>query len=251
MTTPKIGAQMYTVRETAAKSLPAALQQVARLGYTAVELAGLYTSTAAETSRLLSDLGLTCISAHIPLTDLQNNLSRQIEIYQAIGADYLICPWLPPEERGGEESYRALAADLNRMGEQCRSHGLQLCYHHHDFEFVEFHGKYALDILLEESDAANLKLEADTYWIKVAGEDPAAYISRWAGRVPLLHLKDMTASEPVTYAEVGNGVLDWPGIFEAAKISGTQWYIVEQDTCPGDPFESLKLSLENLNTMTM
>jgi sugar phosphate isomerase/epimerase len=240
-----IAAQMYTVRQAAAQDFKGTLQRVAQLGYPAVELAGTYGVAAAELSQILADLGLTCISVHVPLADLRDNLDQALDTCLTLGATYLICPWLPPEERGDEAGYRALAATLNRMGEQCRAGGVQLCYHHHDFELVQFNGQYALDILLENSDPANVKLEADTYWLKFGGIDPAAYLRRRSGRVPLLHLKDMSATQPTTFAEVGVGILDWPGILEAARQAGVQAYIVEQDTCPGDPFESLKLSLEN------
>ncbi len=246
---------MYTVREAALQNFHGTLQRVAELGYTGVELAGGYpgiglVNTAAEISQMLKELGLKCISAHVSLSDLRNNLSREIDTYLTMGAKFLVCPWLSPEFRDDESSYHTLAADLNGIGERCRANGLQLCYHHHDFEFVQFNGKYALDILLEESDSANLQLEADTYWIEAGGNNPASYIRRWPGRVPLLHLKDMTTTVPATFAEVGNGILDWTDIFEAAQIGKTEWYIVEQDSCPGDPFESLKLSLENLRHMT-
>jgi sugar phosphate isomerase/epimerase len=237
---------MYTVRQAAAKDLPGALRRVAELGYTGVELAGTFGVTPAELSQTLNELGLTCVSAHIPLADLRQNLAREIDYYLAVGVKFLICPWLPPEQRGNEADYRALGAELNRIGAMCRASGLPLCYHHHDFELVQFNSKYALDILLEEGDPANLQLEADTYWLKFGGEDPVAYIRRWPSRVPLLHLKDMTATQPVTFAEVGTGILDWPGIFAAANAVGVQWYLVEQDACPGDSFESLRISLDNL-----
>jgi sugar phosphate isomerase/epimerase len=177
---------------------------------------------------------------------MRQNLSGEIELCRGVGANFIICPWLPPEQRGGEADYQALTAELNRMGEVCRASGLQLCYHHHDFELVQFGGRYALDILLEESDPAHLQLEVDTYWLKFGGLEPAAYLRRWPGRTPLLHLKDMSATQPPTFAEVGRGILDWPSIFEVAEAGGVQWYIVEQDTCPGDPFESLRLSLAKL-----
>jgi sugar phosphate isomerase/epimerase len=237
---------MYTVREAAAQDLRGALRRVAEIGYDGVELAGVFDLTVTELSETFAELGLACVSGHIPLPDLRSNLDREIETYRALGASYLICPWLPPQERGDAAGYRALAAELNGFGERCRAAGLQLCYHHHDFELVQFDGRYALDILLEESDPARLKLEADTYWLKAASVDPAAYIRRWPERVPLVHLKDMSAGASPTFAEVGAGILDWPAIFEAAQIGGAQWYLVEQDTCPGDPFDSLRLSLENL-----
>jgi len=244
-----IAAQMYTVRQAAAEDFPRALQRVAELGYTGVELAGTFGLTTTELTQTLNGLSLKCVSAHVPLADLRHNLSREIDKYLAVGANFLICPWLSPEQRGGEADYRTLAADLNRIGEVCRASGLQLCYHHHDFELVQFDGKYALDILLEESDPTHVQLEADTYWLKFGGEDPAAYIRRWPGRVPLIHLKDMTATQPPTFAEVGTGILDWPHIFEAAGVVGTHWYIVEQDICPGDPFESLRISFERLHVI--
>jgi len=50
-------------------------------------------------------------------------------------------------------------------------------------------------------------------------------------------------------AEVGEGNLDWPDILAAAREAGTEWYIVEQDTCQRDPFESLAISLRNLRDM--
>jgi sugar phosphate isomerase/epimerase len=246
MTQRFIAAQMYTVRQAVSQDFHGALKRVAQLGYTAVELTATLDLIAAELAQTLSDLGLKCISIHTPLKDLRQNLSREIELGLGIGVDFIVCPWLPPEQRGGETSYRALGAELNRMGEICRANGLRLCYHHHDFELVQFNGKYALDILLEESDPANVQLEADTYWLKFGGLEPASYLRRWPGRAPLLHLKDMTATQPTTFAEVGAGILDWPQIFAAAEAIGTQWYIVEQDTCPGDPFESLRLSLKNL-----
>jgi sugar phosphate isomerase/epimerase len=241
-----IAVQMYTVRQAAAQDFKGTLKRVAELGYTAVELAGTFNLPAEELAQTLADLGLTCASAHVSLDELRQNLGHHLEYYQVIGAQFMVCPWLKPEQRGGEADYRALAAELNQMGKTCREAGLQLCYHHHDFELVKFNGKYALDILLEESDPANLQLEADTYWLKFGGEDPAAYLRRWSGRVPLLHLKDMTPTQPPTFAEVGTGILNWSQIFEAAQIAGAQWPIIEQDTCPGDPFESLQTSLKHL-----
>jgi sugar phosphate isomerase/epimerase len=246
MFSPLIAVQLYTVRQAAAQDFVGTLKRVASLGYPAVELAGTFNLSARELAQTLTDLGLQCSSAHVPLDELRHNLGQHLEYYQTLGAKFIVCPWLKPEQRGGEGEYRALAAELNRIGEMCRAAGLQFCYHHHDFELVKFNGKYALDILLEESDPANLQLEADTYWLQFGGEEPSAYLSRWPNRVSLLHLKDMTVTQPPTFAEVGTGSLNWPKILEAAPAAGVQWYIVEQDSCPGDPFESIQTSLKNL-----
>ena len=226
MNQPLIAAQMYTVREAAEKDLHQALQQVAELGYTAVELAGLFGLSPRDVAQSLSDLGLKCTSAHVPLSDLENELSKEIETYLELGATYLVCPWLPPELRQDETSYYKLASTLNQIGQRCKDSGLGFCYHHHDFELVRYNGKHALDILLENSAPENLQLEADTYWLEYGGQAPAGYIRRWVGRVPIIHFKDMTATKPHTFAEVGAGFLDWPPILEAARAGHTQYYIV-------------------------
>jgi len=49
--------------------------------------------------------------------------------------------------------------------------------------------------------------------------------------------------------EVGEGNLHWPGIREACREANVEWYAVEQDICPGDPFESLAVSYRNLVQM--
>jgi sugar phosphate isomerase/epimerase len=245
MLSSQLAVQMYTVREASVRDFKGALRRVAEMGYNAVELAGLYKLTPAELRQTLDDLGLKCLSAHVGLPNLRDNLDQEIETYLTLGASYIICPWLPPAERGDAAGYRALAAELNRIGERCRVKGLQFCYHNHDFELVQFNGHYALDILLENNDPANVQLEADLYWLKFAGVDPVVYMRRWSDRMPLLHFKDMSATQPPTYAEVGAGILDWPAIIAAANEIGVQWPVVEQDTCPGDPFESLKISITN------
>lgn len=241
-----IAVQMYTVREAVQADLLGALRRVAELGYDGVELHDNRGLSAAQIGETLNELSLTCVSGHVSLDALRNNLEEWIEFYQALNASYLVCPWLPPEERGDAKAYEALASELNQFGERCRLAGLRFCYHHHDFELTQFDGKYALDILLDQTDPTNVQLEADTYWLKAGGTDPAAYIRGRADRVPLVHMKDMALSEPFTFAEVGTGSLDWPAIFAAAQVGGAAWYIVEQDVCPGDPFDSIKISLENL-----
>jgi hypothetical protein len=41
--------------------------------------------------------------------------------------------------------------------------------------------------------------------------------------------------------------MNWPRILEALEEAGTRWYMVEQDVCQRDPFESAKISLEHLH----
>ena len=113
-----------------------------------------------------------------------------------------------------------------------------------------FDGRTGLEILYDESDPDLLKSELDTYWIQHGGGDPAAWIRNLKGRIPTIHVKDMEMQGSTQlFAEVGEGNLNWSAILEASRDSGVEWYIVEQDTCQRDPFESLGISLKNLKAM--
>ena len=50
-------------------------------------------------------------------------------------------------------------------------------------------------------------------------------------------------------AEVGEGNMNFPAILDACKEIGVEWYAVEQDICQRDPFESLAISLRNLQAL--
>jgi len=123
-------------------------------------------------------------------------------------------------------------------------------YHTHSFELEKYGGRTGLQILYEESDPKYVKAEIDTYWIQHGGGDPAWWIEKLAGRIPRVHLKVMGIRDgKQIMAEVGEGNLNWPRILDACRKAGVEWYIVEQDTCERDPFESLAISLRNLKAM--
>ena len=244
-----IALQMYTLRNETGKDFAGTLREVAKIGYAGVEFAGTGGLGAPELRRLLDDLNLRVAGSHTGLEVLEGSLTAALDFSQAIGNEYLVCPYLPEERRQSADAYRALADLLNRSGAACQERGLQLCYHNHAFEFQRFEGRYALDILLGATDPELVKAEIDTYWVQRGGADPAAYIRQYSGRCPLIHLKDMAADEKGSFAAVGEGTMDWPAIFAASEAGGARWYIVEQDACQRPPLESVAISLRNLRTM--
>ncbi len=120
-----------------------------------------------------------------------------------------------------------------------------LGYHNHSLEFAKYGGMTILDFILNH--APDLAFELDTYWVQHGGGDPTAYCRKYAGRIPALHLKDyvIVHGKP-DYAEIGNGNLDFHRIIQEAENGGTSLFIVEQDTTPGDPFDSLRQSYQYL-----
>ncbi len=119
-------------------------------------------------------------------------------------------------------------------------------------EFAKAGGKTWLEIIYDKTDPKNLQAELDTYWVQAGGGDPAEWIRKYAGRLSVLHIKDMiiASGDQQRFAEIGEGNLNWPAILAAAKDAGVEWYCVEQDDCyDSDPFDALKISLENLHQM--
>jgi sugar phosphate isomerase/epimerase len=111
-------------------------------------------------------------------------------------------------------------------------------------------GRTGLQTLVDGSVAEVFSFEIDTYWIQHGGGNPVSWLSSLAGRMPLVHVKDMAmrGSEQL-FAEVGEGNLEWSGILDACRDGGVEWYLVEQDICQGDPFDALGVSLRNLRGM--
>lgn len=247
MATNPIALQMYTLREEAQKDFKGTLRAVAELGYGAVELAGMGGLSAAELRAELDALGLKVSGAHIGLDRLEGQLSEVIDEMKTLGGRYVVCPWLPPNRRPDGDGYRALAELLSGIATQVQQHGLQLAYHNHDFEFQRFGDTTGLHIMRDSSDPA-LKFELDAYWASYAGLDPIPLIGEFAGRIPLVHLKDMKAGSRV-FAEVGHGTLDIPGLIAAAEANGAEWFIVEQDRCERPALESVRMSLDYLRSI--
>jgi len=243
-----IALQMFTIRLEAQADYMGALRKVAEIGYAGVEPAGCFIPPA-EIRKALDGLGLTAPSGHFPYEDMVNETSRIIETALTLGLRYITCAAIPADMRNNANGFRRAGEEFARAGEVCARHGLGLCYHNHNFEFVRFDGKYGNDILFDSGDARYLKAQIDTGWVQYAGEDPAAYVLKYSGRCPLVHLKDMAGDAERSPTEIGNGIVDFAAIFGACQAAGVEWYIVEQDECTGSAIESARICLENLKGM--
>lgn len=241
-----IGLQLYTLRDATAEDFEGTLRKVSAMGYEGVEFAG-YGGIEAEAMRdLLQELNLTAIGSHIGLHLLEERLDEEIAYLKTIGAKYAICPWLPVESRN-TEAWRGHMVNFEKFGKRFRDAGIQFAYHNHDFEFeVEIDGQIVFDALYERIDAELLKVEMDIGWVQYAGKDPLAYIQKYAGRLPLLHLKDYRQNEAVKIdtVELGRGELPLGQIIGAASEADVEWLIVEQDVCANPPLEAVAESME-------
>ncbi len=247
-----IALQLYSVREDMKQDFKAGLKKVKELGYDGVEFAGLFGHDPKEIKAWCEELGLTPISAHVPLQEMLGDLDGTLAKYKEIGVQYIAVPYLPEDRRPGTDGFLPTIEDIRKVCEADKKLGMITLYHNHDFEFVKVDGEYGLDMLYRLIPADLLQTELDTCWVNIGGENPADYIRKYAGRCPVVHLKDFyresaDPSEPLyeligikseakkpakknfEFRPVGHGLQDFPSILKAAEASGATWVVVEQD----------------------
>lgn len=246
-----VAAQLYTLREylKTPADIAQTIKKVRAIGYEAVQVSGLGPIDPAELKRIVDGEGIEICATHIPFERLRDDIGRVIDEHHLWGCKVIAIPALPGPYRN-EEGYRRFAKEASAIGKRLAEAGITLAYHNHSFEFERYGNETGLDILFKESDPAYLAAELDTYWVQHGGGDPAAWLHKLKERVVAVHLKDMVIKEgKQLFAEVGEGNLNWPAILEACRAAGIRWYIIEQDVCQRDPFESLAISLRNVQAM--
>ena len=264
-----IAVQVYSVRDNAAADLYGTLKQIKEMGYDGVEFAGLYGNKPADVKAWCDEFGLVPISAHVPFVDMLKDPIGVLTSYTEIGCRFVAVPYLIPEHRPEHPNFPYVVEFIHSLCKAAKKLGLQMLYHNHDFEFVTVDGKYALDVLYDTIPADLLQTELDTCWVNVGGEDPAAYIRKYTGRAPVVHLKDFNGERSddmyeligiekkapkrpggFEFRPVGSGLQDFPAILSAAKDAGAEWVVVEQDqaTMGLTPMESIKKSIDYLKS---
>lgn len=235
-----VGLQVYSMRDVLQDDYKKKIETIAQMGYKGVEFAGYAGLKPAEMARLLKDNGLEAYGTHfgqLPKTDAE--LDAEIEMNLAVGNKYLVCPWHDMKTR--DDALR-LAEIMNQTVEKLSKAGMRLGYHNHAHEFAVDGGETLMDTLLKNTDEA-IFAEFDVFWVAYAGYDPVEYIRKYAGRQPLMHLKELAADRKAN-VELGTGVLDFAAIIQAGQAAGTEHFIIEQEEYTLPVIDSCKASLD-------
>ncbi len=240
--------QLYTVREPAGKDMLGTLALVADMGYQAVEFAGYGGVGLGRLRSTLDELGLQAIASHVPLAHWTERADEVLEELAALGCSYAVAPSLPDGLRIDQQGAWDIATMLNGCGERCRASGLRFAYHNHAGEFAPAGNRSFWEVVAERTDPELVEFELDLYWTEYAGVDAADLLGRYEGRVPLVHVKDMAAGPGREDRPVGEGILPWGRLLDAAARAGATAYIVEQDD-PADPLRDSAMSLRNLEEL--
>ena len=245
------GIQLYTFRKEMLADAAATLKQIAALGFKQIESAGsekgnYYGLQPKEIKQLCEGLGMTLRSGHVHIDD-----KWQKTIQEAVdsGQEYMICSSMPAKGQT-VDNYKRSAESFNKAGEECKKAGILFGYHNHDYEFEQENGKVLYDILVENTDPSFVHLELDLGWVIAGGKDPLDYFTRYPGRFPLWHLKDMDLAKKHS-TEFGKGSLAIKKILTNAKEAGMKYFFVEQEEYSNNPLESMKINMDYLKKLKL
>ncbi|MCS7026307.1 MAG: sugar phosphate isomerase/epimerase [Bryobacteraceae bacterium] len=254
----RLGVQLYTVRSILSEKPLETLRAIEQMGFQEAEVVRASLDKIWESFKQTK---LQPVSLHMDtslFTTRMADLPGAVDDAARRGFQYVVCPYIAPQDRGGVAVIEKLAANLNQAGEKCKSAGLKLAYHNHAFEFEMTPSGTLLDILLAKTDPQLVFLELDIFWAAVAGADPVALFQKYAGRIPLVHVKDVKPGvekrldERVprdAFREVGRGSLPMAQILRAGSNAGVRHFFVEQDQTPGNPLDSLRISAQYLKDL--
>ncbi len=238
-----ISLQLYTLREDSQKDFKTVIEQVAAIGFKGVEPAGLYGMTPREFRTHVNDLGMTVSSSHGPWAS-PDNLQEVIDTAGELGTK-LVSSGFGAEAFFSMDAIKKTADMVNGMYETLAESDLTLFLHNHWWEFEVVEGDLAFRHLAKM--CSGVQFEIDTYWAANFGKvDPVAIVKEYAGRAPLLHIKDGPLVKEEMQLPLGTGKMDVPAVIAAADSTVLQWLVVELDSFDGEMISAVEDSYRYL-----
>ena len=254
-TEKKIALQMYSVRDTISKDFKGTIAALAAMGFTDMEAAGysdgkFYGLTPEEFKSELEAVGLNALSSHTAY-QLADNISKTnweevwswwdtcIAAHKAAGMKYLVFPWMAVPKTLAD--LKVYCDYYNQIGEKCNEAGISFGYHNHAHEFQKIEGETMYDFMLNNTDPEKVFFQMDVFWTVMGQKSPVEYFNSYPGRFELLHIKDLK--------ELGqSGMVGFDAIYRNVEAAGAIYSIIEVERYNYEPLESVRKSLEYLQT---
>ncbi|HEY5691545.1 MAG TPA: sugar phosphate isomerase/epimerase [Cyclobacteriaceae bacterium] len=257
-----IGLQLYTLRDKLRmdnegtsyfdrNEIKGIMGSVAEVGFEELECfdyknGSIFDIPYMEFDTMIRDMGMKITSGHYGLgvglpdkpSTVINGWQAAVEDANRIGQESMVVASLEKSERKSIDDYKKACELLNIANETCKSAGIKLQYHNHEFEFETLEGQIPYDVMLSELDTS-IPMEMDLYWINYAGKDPFAYFAKYPGRFEQWHVKDMNKNNPKLQTDVGAGSIDFKAIFAKAELAGMKHYYLEQENYDVSPMDSI------------
>lgn len=244
------GLQLWTLRDVIFDNPESTLRQVAEAGYKQIESFdgpdGIFWGMGNRNFKeLMDELGMTMVSSH---ANVFEDFERKADQAAEIGVEYLICPWIGPQDT--LDDYKAIADQFNQIGQTANNAGVKFAYHNHDYTFVEMDGELPQTVLMERTDPDLVEQQMDIYWFVAAGQDPAEWIQRYPGRFTSCHVKDLANGDEPESTVLGTGTINFSELLPLAKENGMKYFIVEQEAYTGTtPLDAIVANAEYMREL--
>jgi sugar phosphate isomerase/epimerase len=208
---PRIGLELYAVRNSMSKNLDATLAAVRQIGYTEVESLwsfGNWGHTPREWRTILDANGLRSPSAHMEADTILVGWERSLERAKIIGHDYLFVPSFDGWTSQTLDDWKEWADKFNAAGATARKYGIWLGFHNEAEHMRLVDGKVPYDVFIERTDAGVTRHQLDVGNMMIGGGDPMAYFAKYGNRYWSFHLKDAVADHSKDTG-LGQGVFDF------------------------------------------
>ena len=256
----RIASPLYILRNECAADLFGVLRKLADLGFDGVEFLGFFGHSAEEVKAMLTETGLTAVGNHVPYAEFLRDLDGVIGFHKHIGCTYISVADLPVE------NFAETAVQLARFAEKARANGITLLYHNHDNELIDkIGGQEILSYIMDNTAPDVLSLEPDLGWIEIGGGSCTEYLTKYADRCPVIHLKDYYPSDNSKLGRVrefvpargtaerghfefrptGYGIVNLPKLMPLCLKCDPDWFVIDHDLAyERDSFDDLKLGLD-------
>jgi sugar phosphate isomerase/epimerase len=227
-----------------------ALRKAAGYGYSEIEIGRYLGETAKSFLGFCKETGIKPVAGGMVFSENMNEVEKSLDELNALELKYAVVYW--PWLVGGPfklEDCRITADMLNRIGEVCNKHGLSLCWHNHDKEFIAMEEGLPFDYLMKQTDKSLVNCELDIYWVQKGGANPVDILKNHRNRIKILHVKDMTGDSRKTFEDAGSGIIDFPSVFSEAVDQGIEHFFVEKDNA-ADGMLTLRKSAEYLRSLS-
>jgi sugar phosphate isomerase/epimerase len=218
----KASVQIYSIRESGDLDFQLALAK--KTGFDWIESVATHGLSAADFAAKVAAHGLKVSSMHvgIQLLEGEGGVAQIIDACRATGCPLVIMPWLPMGERPATGAgWQAVGQRLTRLGAAFNAAGIRFAYHNHEWEFLSYDGRTALDWIFSASTADVVGWEADLGWVARSGNAPLAVATQYADRLVSIHCKDIAAPATAVaedgWATLGTGIVGWAELFKGLR----------------------------------
>ncbi len=237
--------QTYTIRKECKEDLVASLNRVVQMGISHIELARVPFDK--QTLNAIQQTPIQVVAIQEKFHKLARNVLHYVSFCQELKCNIVCVSVLELQAiLCGHQAMKRFAKKLNQLAWEYHKHGIQLAFHHHDFEFKQVRGKMKVTTLIESTNE-QVAFVLDTYWATRSNQDVLELIRNIGPRLIGFHLRDCVRTSSTTCdGALGTGVVDFKGLLK--QIPPTIVYgAIEQNS--SQPFQDLNQSIKYLTSI--